>query len=259
MANVPTSHRDRSSWSRMSWSGIIAPMWNQILGVWVKLIWGNVPMSCWHGDILESADKEVRLSWYQIGIATVWQVRMPSASYFKSKWWTSFAWATMPLQVSSTQKHFPHINPRCQCAQIWLFADWWLPTDNVQKGQMVFVSMLDFWCRRIVSFMWSQSSPNITRLPVSPLRAFKGFPLLSMNTPVTLCSPDSFSLSLWHQLGALETALCLNKLQQLVFNTILVLQDFSLFLDLTYSSNVISITCILCKTVSSASRTLVIT
>ena len=74
-----------------------------------------------------------------------------------------------------------------------------------------------------------------------------------------VCGLDSFSLSLRHQLGALETALCLNKLQQLVFSTILVLQDFSLFLDLTYSSNVLSITCILCKTVTSASRTLVIT
>ena len=91
----------------------------------------------------------------------------------------------MPSQVSSTQKHFLHINPRCQCTWIWLFTNSWLPTDNTQKGQMVFISMLDFWCHRIASFMWSQSSPNITWLLVSPLGAFKGFPLLSMNTLAT--------------------------------------------------------------------------
>ena len=49
-----------------------------------------------------------------------------------------------------------------------------------------------------------------------------------------------------------------NKLQQF-FHTLSVSQDFSLFLDLTYSLNVLSITCILCKTVTSASRTLEIT
>ena len=49
-----------------------------------------------------------------------------------------------------------------------------------------------------------------------------------------------------------------NKLQQF-FYTLSVSQDFNLFLDLTYSLNVLSITCILCKTVTSASRTLKIT
>ena len=49
-----------------------------------------------------------------------------------------------------------------------------------------------------------------------------------------------------------------NKLQQF-FYTLSVSQDFSLFLDLTYSSNVLSIAYILCKTVTSASKTLVIT
>ena len=107
------------------------------------------------------------------------------AFYFKLKWWTSFVWATMSSQVSSTQKHFPHINPTCQCTWIWLFADLWLPIDNAQKGQMVFISMLDFWCRQIVSFMSSWSSPNITWLLVSLERAFKGFPLFSMKTLAT--------------------------------------------------------------------------
>ena len=75
-----------------------------------------------------------------------------------------------------------------------------------------------------------------------------------------LCGPDSFTLSLLCQLTTPETALGskINKLQQF-FYTLSVSQDFSLFLALTYSSNIISITCILCKTVSSASRTLVIT
>ena len=75
-----------------------------------------------------------------------------------------------------------------------------------------------------------------------------------------VCSPDSFTLSLLRQLRTLETALGskINKLQQF-FDTLSVSQEFSLFLDLTYSSNVLSITCILCKTVTSASRILVIT
>ena len=76
---------------------------------------------------------------------------------------------------------------------------------------------------------------------------------------VCVAPTPSLSLSSVSARSAGDHTLFLNKLQQLVFNTILVLQDFSLFLDLTYSSNVISITCILCKTVSSASRTLLIT
>ena len=74
-----------------------------------------------------------------------------------------------------------------------------------------------------------------------------------------ICPAPTPSFPLLHQLRAAGDCTWVNKLQQLVFNTILVLQDFSLFLDLTYSSNIISITCILCKTVSSAFRTLVIT
>ena len=137
-----------------------------------------------------SADKGVKSVWYQIGIAALQWAGMLMASYFKSKWWASFTWATMPSQVSSTRKHLPHIRPRCQCAQMWLFADSWLPTDNVQKGQMVFVSMLDFWCHWTASLVWSLSSPNITWLLVSPVRAYKGFPLLSTNTLATFLTKD---------------------------------------------------------------------
>ena len=77
---------------------------------------------------------------------------------------------------------------------------------------------------------------------------------------ILVCGPDSFTLSLLHQLRTPETALGskINKLQQF-FYTLSVSQDFSLFLDLTCSLNVLSITCILCKTVTSASRRLVIT
>ena len=66
------------------------------------------------------------------------------------------------------------------------------------------------------------------------------------------------SLSSVSARSAGDRTLFLNKLQQL-FYTLSVSQDFSLFLDLTYSLNVLSITCILCKTVTSTSRTLVIT
>ena len=54
-----------------------------------------------------------------------------------------------------------------------------------------------------------------------------------------LCSPDSFTLSLLCQLRTPETAFDskINKLQQF-FYSLSVSQDFSLFLDLTYSSNV---------------------
>ena len=68
----------------------------------------------------------------------------------------------------------------------------------------------------------------------------------------------SLSLSLASARSTGDRTLFLNKLQQF-FYTLSVSQDFILFLDLTYSSNDLSITCILCKTVTSASRTLVIT
>ena len=72
------------------------------------------------------------------------------------------------------------------------------------------------------------------------------------------CATPTPSLSSASAKGAVDHAQVNNKLQQF-FYTLSVSQGFSLFLDLTYSSNVLSITCILCKTVTSTSRTLVIT
>ena len=112
------------------------------------------------------------------GCARIMPMVTPMASHLRSKWWASLAWATIPLHVSSTRKHFPHIRPRHQCTWMWLFADSWFPMDSRQNRQMVLVSMLDFWWWRMASFVWSWSNPNMILLLVSPVRVLRGFPLL---------------------------------------------------------------------------------
>ena len=80
-----------------------------------------------------------------------------------------------------------------------------------------------------------QVTLDITRQYGRPVSEING---RLIATEKKVCSPDSFSLSLWCQLGVPETALCLNNNLQQFFYSLSVSQDFSLFLDLTYFSNV---------------------